>query len=100
MEALLVSQYLIGNPDIDTLVIITSAPHTRRASIIFNHVFKKNELPVSVLFCPSKYTNFDATKWWRTDKGIQVVLSEYLKLVNFFFSRKRLDKALSVTGLY
>lgn len=100
MEALLVSQYLLRNSDIDSLIIITSAPHSRRASIIFNQVFKKNELPVTVLCCPSKYSNFNSTKWWCTDNGIQVVFSEYLKLINFFFSRKRLDKSLSVTGLY
>ena len=91
MEALLVSRYLLGNPDMDTLIIITSAPHTRRASIIFNHVFEKNELPVTVLCCPSKYTNYNPGKWWRTEKGIQSVISEYLKLVNFFFSRNNLN---------
>ncbi|HPM03901.1 MAG TPA: hypothetical protein PK816_17210 [Candidatus Cloacimonadota bacterium] len=99
MEAFLVSKYLLGNPDIDTLITITSAPHTRRASIIFNNVIKKNELPVNVLCCPSKYTNFNAKKWWCTGNGIQVVFSEYIKLGSFLFNRNRMDNTQSVHGM-
>jgi len=89
MEALIVRDYLNNNPGIDTLLIISSAPHTRRASIIFKTVIKKSEMPVTVLCSPSSYSKYNSEKWWHTKDGIRVVLLEYLKLADFVLFEKR-----------
>jgi uncharacterized SAM-binding protein YcdF (DUF218 family) len=90
-EAMIIRDYLANKPDIDTLIVVSSAPHTRRASMIFERAFKKLEVPVYVIYSPSSYTNFNAEKWWQCKDDIETVLLEYLKIANFWFiERKRI----------
>ena len=93
MEAEIVRDYLSTNHGIKTLLLVSSAPHTRRASLIFKTALKSLESPVTVCCSPSTYTNFGAEKWWRSKEDIQDVLMEYLKMGNFFlFERRRLRR--------
>jgi uncharacterized SAM-binding protein YcdF (DUF218 family) len=90
-ESLIVREYLSENPGIHTLLLVTSAEHTRRASIIFDNAFRKNGLQVKIFSSPSKYTGFRAAGWWKHKEEIQAVLGEYVKLINFWiFDRQRL----------
>ena len=89
MEAMIMRKHIINSPGIDTLIIVSSAPHTRRASIIFEAAFRKAEIPVTVLCSPSPFTNFNSERWWHTKDGIRLVLSEYIKLADFIFFEKR-----------
>jgi uncharacterized SAM-binding protein YcdF (DUF218 family) len=90
-EALLVREYLSKTPGIHTLLLVTSAEHTRRASVIFTKAFSKAGMQVKVFSSPSKYTNFRATGWWKHKEEIQAVLNEYVKLFNFWlFDRRKL----------
>jgi len=88
-EAVIVKEYLSKTPGIDTLLIVSSSDHTRRASIIFRKAFEKIKLPVVICSSPSKYTNFRADTWWKHKEEIQVVLAEYVKLLNFWIFDKR-----------
>jgi uncharacterized SAM-binding protein YcdF (DUF218 family) len=89
MEAIIIRNYLADKSGIDTLILVSSAPHTRRASMIFKYAFRKAGKQEYILCSPSAYTNFDAEKWWRSKEGMQTVLMEYLKIANFlFFDRK------------
>ena len=97
MEAEIIRDYLASVPDIDTVIVVSSAPHMRRASMIFSAVFKSLEDPVSVYSTPSSYTDFNAEKWWRNKEDIQQVVLEYLKIGNFLLSEK---KALRRKRLY
>ena len=94
MEAEIIRDYLRTQTGMDTLLIVTSAEHTRRAFKLFKAAFTPLDEP-PVLYCsPSIYTDFHAAKWWRSKEDIQEVLEEYLKLTNFaFFEKRGLRKA-------
>lgn len=88
-EAIRVSEYLATDPGNDTLILVSSPPHMRRAAMIFRTAFKELERPVYVGCSPSAYSDFSAEKWWRQKEDIQDVLSEYLKTLSFILIEKR-----------
>jgi len=91
MEATIIREYLADKPDIDTILLVSSAEHTRRASIIFKSAFRKAEMPVYVVSSPSFYSDFNTKKWWRSKNEIKNVVTEYLKMAFFYvFDRWRL----------
>ena len=87
-EALTVKEYLAGKSGFDTIVLVSSSLHMQRASMIFESVFSSEGQPVVILCSPSKYTNFNAEKWWRSGKGISIVFMEYLKMAIFILIDK------------
>ena len=89
MEAEIVRSYLRTQIGMDTLLLVTSSDHTRRAYKIFKAAFKNLEQSHPVYCSASKYTNFHPEKWWRSKEDIQDVVGEYLKLVNFALFEKR-----------
>jgi uncharacterized SAM-binding protein YcdF (DUF218 family) len=94
MEAEVVRDYLRTQTGIDTLVLVSSAEHTRRAFKIFKAAFTPLEEPPALYSSPSSYTKFYAEKWWRSKDDIEEVVDEYLKLLNFvLFERRELRKA-------
>lgn len=62
MEATIIREYLINNSELDTLLIVSSAEHMRRAFMIFKSTLRKDGLQITVLCSPSAYTNFDEKK--------------------------------------
>ncbi|MCF8381821.1 MAG: YdcF family protein [Bacteroidales bacterium] len=89
MESEIIKDYLLNESGIDTLLLVSSAYHTRRASIIFMSAFRNANESIEILSSPSTYTNFKAENWWRSKDGILVVMMEYLKMCNFFLFEKR-----------
>ncbi len=90
-EATIVRNYLQDKPGIKTLLLVSSAEHTRRASLIFRTAFEKSGKSVTIFSSPSKYTGFRAKDWWIHKEEIQAVLGEYVKLLNFWLlDRQRL----------
>ena len=93
MEAGITRDYLVTQTGIDTLLLVSSASHTRRAFRIFEAAFTPLEEPVALYCSPSSYSNFHAKKWWRHRNDIEDVLIEYLKLANFYlFERGELRR--------
>lgn len=91
-EAFFLSKWLRNkNPRcLDTILIVTSAHHTRRAGIIFKNVLQNTfNHQINVLTYPSAYTGFDAKYWYKHKESIQVTLSEYFKLLSFFFIERK-----------
>ncbi len=83
-EAVIVRQCLGAKPEIDTIVLVSSPYHLRRASMIFDRAFEDAGLPVFTGTSGSgAYTDFDATRWWRTKEDIQHVLTEMVKIGSF-----------------
>lgn len=82
-EAMIIRDYLAGDKKTDTIILVTSPAHTRRSSMIFNTVFRKAELPVTVLCSPADSYGSDLKRWWREKEGIQAVLSEWVKVAAF-----------------
>lgn len=91
MEAKIIRDYLNYKPEMDTLILVTSSYHTKRASTIFETAFRKDSLKIHLVSSPSKYTEFDPKNWWKSKREIQIVMMEYLKLLNFaVFDKKKL----------
>lgn len=82
-EAIAVRDYLADNQGTDTLLLVSSAHHMRRASMIFRAVLIYPDRKVHVKCNPSVYTTFDARHWWKDKEDIQDVLSELVKIVAF-----------------
>ena len=81
-EAVAVRNYLEKHPEVDTLLLVTSSYHSRRAALTFEKEFSLLSHPVIVISCPSKYTGFDDKTWWKDRESAKQVFFEYLKLVN------------------
>lgn len=83
-EAIILREYLANRTGIDTLLLVTSAPHTRRASIIFTKVFEAKGNKVLICSSPSIYSRYNGVGWWKHKEEIQAVMEEYVKLMNFW----------------
>jgi hypothetical protein len=83
-EAIIISEFRSKNPELDTLILISSAQNARRASIIFDHTFNAKNNRVIFMNSPSDYGNYRADGWWKRKEDIQKVLSEYFKLLSFW----------------
>ncbi len=88
-EAIIVREYLTGNPDIDTLILVSSPSHMRRASMIIRKTLSDLDRQVYVGCSPSPYSDFNSGKWWRQKEDIQDVVSEYLKIVSFVIIERK-----------
>ena len=92
-EAVIISEYLADKPDIDTIILVSSPTHMRRASMIFQSAFKKRGMPVYVGCIPSSYSGFQPDKWWRRKEDAQAVVAELVKIVSFeLFEKKQLNE--------
>jgi uncharacterized SAM-binding protein YcdF (DUF218 family) len=88
MEAIIVRDYTSNRTDLDSLIIVSSLFHTKRASMIFRTAFKKSPEPVYIFSSPSSYTELDPDKWWKNREAVQRVLMEYIKLASFICFEK------------
>jgi uncharacterized SAM-binding protein YcdF (DUF218 family) len=82
-EADSLAAYLRSHPEMDTLVIISSSAHTKRASIIFKSRLRSNDLNIQLIMYPSPYSDFNAEHWWQDRNNSKTVALEYAKLLYF-----------------
>jgi len=94
-EAIVVRDYMSRCATIDTLLLVSSSAHMRRASMIFRAALCNSGPPVFIGCSPSAYSDFDAKHWWRGKEDIQKVLSEFVKMASFVVFEKR-DLRVSV----
>ena len=88
-EAIVVRDYLATDPGIDTLVLVSSPTHMRRASMIFRRALRDIEPPIYIGCSPSAYSDFDAKHWWRQKEDVQEVLFEFAKIGSFVLIERR-----------
>ena len=88
-EAVIVGRYLHDNPGIDSLILVSSPYHLRRAGLIFSKALDELERDVWLGSSPSRYADYNAEKWWRQKEDIQHVLSEILKIFSFRLIEQR-----------
>jgi len=88
-EAEVVRDHLLSGSGCDTLLLVSSSTHTRRAYKIFETALKPLEESLSLYSCPSTYTTFTSRDWWKCKDDIQDVIMEYLKFANFVLFEKR-----------
>jgi len=82
-EAVAVKKYLDSGFDADTLILVSSPPHMRRAAIIFRETLRYPDRSVAVGCKPSNYSSYNGAQWWRRKEDIQSVVSEFIKICNF-----------------
>jgi len=91
-EALAVKEYIAENPGLDTLLLVSSPTHMRRAYMIFSAVMKDAGTNIYIGTSPSVYSSFDSAKWWRRREDVQAVLYEWVKIVGFvIFERGKIE---------
>jgi uncharacterized SAM-binding protein YcdF (DUF218 family) len=83
-EAIQVREYLKSEPDIDSLIIVTSKSHSERAKKIFVKAMSSLDREINVLSCPTEYDDFNAEKWWQNREDLKHGALEYLKLFHFY----------------
>lgn len=83
-EAKATAQYLLNNRDIQSVILVSSPYHMRRATRTFRREFRKTDIHCAIIPRASAYSDFNARRWWsHRDSAIAVAL-EYTKLI---FSR-------------
>ncbi len=81
-EALALRRYVQEN-DIHTVILVTSAFHTRRARWIITKELAG--LGVTLQVSPVPYGGFDAANWWKSEDGLVTVNNEYVKLLYYYW---------------
>ena len=93
-EAVIIRNYLAGKPDLDSIILVSSPAHMRRASMIFKTALKDSPKPVFIGCSPSAYSGFNPEGWWRRKEDAQAVLSEFIKIGSFvMFERRGMRRA-------
>jgi len=68
--------------NLKSVILVTSKPHTTRATKLFNLVTDGKK--IKVITRPSKYDTFDPRKWWEVRRNQKQVIFEYQKLVHYY----------------
>jgi uncharacterized SAM-binding protein YcdF (DUF218 family) len=79
-EAELVRE-LVMNSDYNSLIIITTPYHCRRAWLTFRKVFEESD--VRMLMLPSPYSDFKPAGWWKKRRYQKEIFIEYQKLIYY-----------------
>lgn len=81
-EALSVRNFIAERPSLKKIIVVTSAFHTRRASLVYRKAL--HHLNVEVLMAPAPYSHVDVNEWWKSEDGLIFCLNEYVKLVYYW----------------
>ncbi len=79
-EALALRRYIESN-NIGSIILLTSAFHTRRAKWIFDKELAG--LPIRLEVAAVPHYGFDETNWWQSEDGLITLNNEYIKLVYY-----------------
>lgn len=82
-EAEEIKKYLSLHPKTDTLLLVTSKSHTRRAVMIFQNQLNELPFPVVIISIPSIYDNFNSKDWWKHRESAKQVFMENVKIFTF-----------------
>jgi uncharacterized SAM-binding protein YcdF (DUF218 family) len=77
-EARTLRQY-VETHNIRSVIMVTSAFHTRRSRWIFERELAGVQVKLEVAGAP--YINFDASNWWQYENGLINLNNEYIKLI-------------------
>jgi uncharacterized SAM-binding protein YcdF (DUF218 family) len=81
-EAVVIAQYLKNRHDVDKIILVTSKFHSHRSELIFQKALA--DLEVEIYSAPTHYDPYQARGWYKDREDIQSVVTEYIKLVNYF----------------
>lgn len=80
-EARALKNYVQAN-QVGSVILVTSAFHTRRARWILEKELQGVEVELQVAGAP--HSGFNARNWWRTEDGLVFVNNEYIKLLFYW----------------
>ncbi|WP_428909509.1 YdcF family protein [Niallia sp. Krafla_26] len=81
-EAVAIEQYLKNKQDVDKILLVTSRFHSKRSELIFEKALA--DLDVDIYSAPTPYDPYQARGWYKDREDIQRVITEYIKLANYF----------------
>jgi len=67
----------------DSLILVTSPTHSRRAWFAFRKAMEDQEIEIRML--PSSYSGFRPDSWWKNRRYVREVIVEYQKLIYYWF---------------
>jgi uncharacterized SAM-binding protein YcdF (DUF218 family) len=82
-EARVAHQY-IEQRGYDSVLLVTSKYHSRRAYLIFKDAFKEKATVISV---PSPYDPYDPEGWWKREQDRKKVILEYQKILVHYWRK-------------
>ena len=91
-EAMTFREYIKKNKEIDSIIIVTTKFHSRRAKQIFIKALSSLDREIEICVRSSKYDMSNVGKWWRNREDVEGVVFEYLKLAHFWFREQFLMK--------
>ena len=91
-EAMTFREYIKKNKEIDSIIIVTTKFHSRRAKQIFSKALSSLDREIEICVRLSKYDMSNVDEWWRNREDFEWVVFEYLKLANFYFREQFLLK--------
>ena len=84
-EAEAVRTHLDEKQEINSIILVTSSAHTRRAYIIFTRKLETLDRDVRIISRASRHDSFQVEYWWRDLSQTRTVLLEYLKIIYFYY---------------
>jgi uncharacterized SAM-binding protein YcdF (DUF218 family) len=81
-EALLLHDYTKAR-GLHTIIVVTSAYHSRRALWTLRHVFKDDEIQIGLEPVPTGLQTPSSSTWWLYPNGWRMVFGEYFKIVHY-----------------
>lgn len=83
-EARCIKRYLQAHPELNSMIVVSSRYHTRRAGIIFERTLNAGNNQFKVAICPTRYDTFDEKDWWKSREDVEQVMAEYIKLIMLY----------------
>jgi uncharacterized SAM-binding protein YcdF (DUF218 family) len=83
-EAEVVRQY-VQERGLRSLLVVTSAYHSRRALWTFSRVFRGTRVQVGLVSASNGVESPPPSTWWLTSVGWKLVPTEYVKLIYYVF---------------
>lgn len=75
---------ILKKAKIKSIILVSSPYHTRRAGMIFNDIFKNQDIRIIIRSVESnEYTIYNPNKWWTRHEDRQYVLSEAAKIIYY-----------------
>ena len=81
-EAELLRDYAV-NHGFQSVLIVTSAYHSRRALWTFSRVFRDTEIKIGLAAAPPRIESPRPATWWLTRRGWRLVPTEYVKMIYY-----------------
>lgn len=81
-EAELVRDYARQH-ELHSILIVTSAYHSRRALWVFSRVFQDTGIQIGLINVPPGFESPRPTTWWLSLRGWKLVPTEYVKMIYY-----------------